>query len=351
VSRRILIVKTSSIGDVLQAFSILPLLKKEGFIVDWVIDDKHKKLCFQNPLIDRVIVSDVKGWLTFKNSNKSFLSFRRDIQKHTYEKIFDLQGNWKSSFLVFFAKGKKVGYGKKTVREKINLLFTDIHIDVPKSLNIRNFYKKLFSGLLQKDLQSQRMIFSLSDQEKTKIEDLKTNLFNITDKKVFVSVNSNWENKRLSNRFIEEFLQKVDNIEGCHFFFSWGTEEEKAQVVQLSKKLKKATVLEKLSFPEWQQVLEQMDLLFATDSSFLSLCQLTTTPSFSFFGPTKGSVFTPLGNHGFYQGACPYKISFTKQCPKLRTCKTGSCIKDLDVEDCFLKYTEWKESSLKANQN
>jgi heptosyltransferase-1 len=50
-------------------------------------------------------------------------------------------------------------------------------------------------------------------------------------------------------------------------------------------------------------------------------------------------VYIPQGEiHEGTQGFCPYNIRFQKRCPKLRTCKSGACIKKIDAERLFLSF-------------
>ena len=49
-----------------------------------------------------------------------------------------------------------------------------------------------------------------------------------------------------------------------------------------------------------------------------------------------------LGDKHFaYQGKCPYNQKFDKQCPVLRSCRTGACIRYLKSEDIFNSFINW----------
>lgn len=343
MSKHILIIKTSSIGDILQSFYVLPFLKKAGYKIDFVVDHKHQDLAYAHPYIDKVICSDIDGWIRKKPKKISFISFRNQLQSSKYEMVFDLQGNWKSSLILLFARSKrKIGYGKNSVREKINLLFTNEKYDIVNSLNIRLFYFSLFQKvILNLDTNTEKVFFSLTSLEKLFLGEKKILLSSLNDKKILVAIGSCWTNKIPQKSFILSFLKKIQAQSPACFFFSYGTDKEKKVAEMIASDLHNAEVLTKGSFALWQHLIEEMDLVIATDSSILSLSQMTHTPSFSFFGPTKGKMFAPLENSGFIQGSCPYNQIFNKQCPKLRTCKSGACIKDLEVNSCFLHFQKW----------
>lgn len=326
----------------------MPYLKKAGHIIDFVVDNKHKNLVQAHPLIDRVIVSDFSGWLKKEEKKVSFSSFRKDLKSVTYDMVFDLQRNWKSSLVLFFTKAKrKIGYGKNSVREKINLLFTNEKYELEKNQNIRFFYLALFQKVFPDLIEGySSILFHLTPKELLDIEEKKSFFSSISKKKVLVSIGSTWKNKTLSLSFLQAFLKKIEKAFPVYFFFSYGTEQEKSQCLEIASSLENAQVVEKVSLVLWQPIIREMDMVIATDSSILSLTAMTNTPSFSFFGPTSSNVFAPIHKAKALQGACLYNIEFAKQCPKLRTCASGACLKNLEAETCFSKFYPWAKKYL-----
>ncbi|SCA63497.1 hypothetical protein SCG7086_AS_00250 [Chlamydiales bacterium SCGC AG-110-P3] len=89
-------------------------------------------------------------------------------------------------------------------------------------------------------------------------------------------------------------------------------------------------ILPRLSLPVLQAVMNRVRLVIAMDSLPLHLAGTTSTPTFSVFGASSMQKYKPLGgiHHGL-QGECPYNVSFEKRCARLRSCKTGACIRSL----------------------
>lgn len=346
---KILIIKTSSLGDILQSFYVLPFLKEAGLEIHFVVDYQYEELATAHPYIDKVISSDFSGWLLKKKKNIPFLFFKRELQKENYDMVFDLQRNWKSSLVLFFTRAtKKIGYGRDSVREKVNLLFTNEKYDIPKSQNIRLFYLAIFQKVFPSLKEGKKeVVFHLTKSKQSYINDKKLLFSSIKENKILVSLGSTWKNKMLSPDFIKEFLKKIERSFPVYFFFSYGTIEEKNLCLEIAESLINTHVVEKVSLVLWQPIIREMDMVIATDSSILSLTDMTDTPSFSFFGPTNSGVFSPLKKTRSVQGICPYKQTFQKQCPKLRTCPTGACLKDLEVEFCFSKFYQWGKKHLK----
>lgn len=313
---KILIVKTSSLGDIIQCFPVLHYLHQihPNVEIDWIVEEPFAPIVQVHPLVKRVIV-------------KKFSSYH-DLRKTHYQYVFDLQGNCKSGLITFLAKAnKKIGFSFSSAREWPNILATCTRFSVRKDINIRLQYLSVFEQFFQKKAVNLLESYSL----KSKL------------KQVMVAPGSKWSNKQLKKETLQAFLTSLEKKYDMCFLFVWGSKEEKEFCEEI--KLTNKTILpSRLPIPEWQALMSEMDLVIAVDSSALHLCGTTKTPSFSVFGPTSAAVFKPLGDpHYAIQGKCPYGRVFLKQCPILRTCPTGACIKDISSDELLEQFSSWWE--------
>jgi heptosyltransferase-1 len=161
--------------------------------------------------------------------------------------------------------------------------------------------------------------------------------------KVMVCPGSNWPNKQLSQETLRSFLHCFAEKLEAHFIFLWGHKEEKELAERLALSFpRKGTVLNKVTLPTLQNLMSKVDLVIAMDSLPLHLAATTATPSYSIFGASSAHKYKPIGlHHEAFQGSCPYGQTFTKRCDKLRTCKTGACIKDLQGKQLFDHFYKW----------
>ncbi len=329
---RILIVKTSSLGDIVQSFIVLSDLKRRfpEVLIDWAVEASFSQIVAAHPLVSRAIPLDIKG-------RRHLFSALKDLRREKYDLIFDLQGNCKSGVVTMLARGKvKVGYGFRSVREWPNILATEVRFDISKQQNIRLFYLELIERYFQNSFSREMagVRFKIEESEEEKIQTLLKGFSE--GLKIMVCPGSRWPNKQLKESTLREFLEKIQEHYNCHFFLIWGEEAEKALCLELAKQISGATVIDKLPLPTWQNLMNEMDLVLAVDSSALHLAATTRAPTFSIFGPTSPHIFKPIGERHFaVQGPCPYGRAFEKQCPALRSCPTGACIKDLKAEWLF----------------
>lgn len=307
-----LIVKTSSLGDILHAFSVISYLRQKfpNSTIDWAVEKGNAPLLTSHPEIDNVFLIDTKSWRKEIKNWGGIRNFYNEVRKKTYDAVFDLQGNTKSGLILSVVKAKKkIGFGKKSVAEWPNLLFTNFKSKPPKGLNIRedNLYvvQNFFSDPLK--YEDKKLILNITHEEQKTLEELKKG------PKILVCPGSFWKNKRLSKEQLLPFLKGP-------YYVAWGNEKELSFAKELG-----GVILPKLSLPLLQNLMNEMDLVIAMDSLPLHLAATTKTKTLSFFGPSLGKKFAPIG-HDYYQGQCPYNITFEKRCPKLRTCKTGACM-------------------------
>ncbi len=89
---KILILRLSSMGDVLLATPVLDVLKSEfpRSEIDWVINKKFEETLSTNPVIRRLLV--------FKDK-KGLKNIRREIKRTNYDMIFDLHKNSSTRYL------------------------------------------------------------------------------------------------------------------------------------------------------------------------------------------------------------------------------------------------------------
>jgi heptosyltransferase I len=348
----ILIIKTSSIGDVIQTFPVLEYLRKKHphAHIDWVVEQGIAPLLKAHPLLDHVIEVRAKAWrkAPFSSETKTeFSGFVRELRSTTYDVLFDLQGNTKSAVVTGSAKAKvKVGFGWKCVREKSNLLVTNKRMSVPENLNVRLKYL----GLVQKyfddfgEFNAEGVRLQLTQLERERLQQICSE----SQPRLMVCFGSKWANKRLDNATLTVLLEKIAKAYAISFLFIFSDDEEQIIAENLAAHFgPRGIAIGNLSLPLWQAMMWEVAGVIAVDSASLHLCGTTQTPSFSIFGPSLASSYKPIEErHTAVQGECPYGRTFPQRCPILRTCPTGACIRQLTADDLFSSFENWASTFL-----
>lgn len=332
----ILIVKTSSLGDIVQSFPVIDYLRSKlpDAKIDWVVESPYAELVESHPDIHRVIKIATKDWRRLHNW-AAIPGLCRELREQEYAAVFDLQGNLKSGVITFLARSKhKVGFGPASISERPNLLFTHHRYDPPKGMNVRheNLYlvQSYFQDFTVPD--NRKVQLHVHPQRKERIDQILP-----SGTKVLVCPGSAWNNKKISKEALMDFLSLLHKNLNCFFLLAWGNKAEKEEAELLQQKMTSySSLIEKLPLPELQYLMKNVDLILAMDSLPLHLGATTSTPTFSVFGASSANKYQPLGQqHLALQGTCPYGETFERRCPILRTCSTGACMKNFTGEELY----------------
>jgi heptosyltransferase I len=347
---KVLIVKTSALGDIIQAFPTLQFIKRyyPQARVNWIVEQSFAELVRTHPFVDSVLEVNTKKWrksLWKAEVRQEIRAFCRELQRQHYDVVFDLQGNVKSGLMTGLAKAEaKVGFGYQTLPEWPNFLFTNRRYNPPSGQNIREDYLFLvqsFFGHFQADIEGIKLKMSISEQ--LKIDHILCHSLLRNEMKVMVCPGSNWSNKQVSENSLKEFLARIKERLNAKFLFVWGSQAEKHQAEKLHEAFfDSSLIVDKMALSALQNLMNDMDLVIAMDSLPLHLAGTTSTPTYSIFGASLEKKYKPLGSqHYAFQGTCPYKKRFDKRCPILRSCSTGLCIKAISGYAMFEHFIEW----------
>lgn len=345
---KVLIIKTSALGDIIHVFPVIDYLvqKYPHAQIDWVVEAPYVELAGAHESIHQIIPVNTKAWrkgIWQRDTWKGFKSAIRLLRDTHYDLIIDLQGNSKSALFTALARGQqKIGFGWDSVPEWPNVLATRKRYNPPKGQNIRQDYLSLIQQHFQdtSEITLQPVRLKMTAAQTTAFQTLMATL--PSTKKVMVCPGSAWSNKMLKQETLTEALKLYQKQHNCHYLFTWGSPQEKELCEALNAALDfPGTILDRLPFAVLQNVMAAVDVVFAMDSLPLHLAGTTKTPTFSVFGPSLASKYGPCEPHNHHlQGTCPYGRTFEKRCPILRTCPTGACMQSFTPEQIAAKVAE-----------
>jgi heptosyltransferase-1 len=339
----ILIVKTSSLGDIIHVFPVISYLKAKfpKCKIDFVVEKSFADLVLKHPDVDSVIEVNTKEWRkSISKALKGLREFKRIIREKKYEVSFDLQCNMKSGLIVSLVRAKhRVGFGFKTAIEWPNCFFNTVHFNPPKVCNVRDenlFLVKAYFNDRLEVVDDFKIDLKISGSEQKIID----NIIDPTKPQVLVAPGSIWKNKQITQDAMKVFLSKLQTHLNCTFVLAWGSNDEHNYVKELNRIFPDASiVIDKLPLHCLQNLMGKMQLVVAMDSLPLHLAGTTGVSTFSFFGPSSSFKYMPKGDtHMAFQGTCPYGRVIERRCPVIRTCKTGACLREVSGDTLFNAY-------------
>jgi heptosyltransferase-1 len=113
---KILIIKPSSLGDVIHTLPFLKAVKDSlpDATIDWVISKNLKGIIEDNPLINEVIVFDKDSWKSIRNlpgTLNGISLLKKTLKRKKYDVVADLQGLLRSGIIAHCTPaGSKIGF-------------------------------------------------------------------------------------------------------------------------------------------------------------------------------------------------------------------------------------------------
>lgn len=317
---RVLIIRLSSIGDVILTTPILKKLKKKypQMTIDFVVLKRFKDSIEGVPYIDNLILFDKKKY----KGIKGIKSFVTTIKDNEYEYIFDLHAKLRSFVMCFFLKGKVYRYKKralwKTILVKLKLIKYNVdntivknYFNAFKDFDIKYSGEDLTFSFSQEDLEvvrdySNYIVFAPGASKETKKWTVEgfgnlAKLLHEKYNKSIILIGGNGDKER---------CEKIDKISG-------------GICIDLAGKL---------SLKESGALLSNADFLVTNDSGPFHMARGVKTKSFVIFGPTDPNMFEydDLGILVYRGEECsPCSLHGDKVCPKGHF----NCMKKLKSED------------------
>lgn len=137
---RVLIVKTSSMGDVVHALPAVSdlVLHRPGVVVDWLVEAPFAAIPGMHPGVSQVHALRWRHWRKHLGDRATWAAlgaFRAQMRAQSYDRVIDLQGLLKSALWGRQARGPLVGYDRTSLREPLAAWFYQRHATVSRSLN------------------------------------------------------------------------------------------------------------------------------------------------------------------------------------------------------------------------
>lgn len=163
---RILVVKTTSMGDVVHTLPAITDIARAhpGAVIDWLVEAPFAAIAALHPAVRRVLPIAWRKWrksLRNPATRAAIRQLRADLQAETYDLVIDFQGLLKSVLWAVQANGPRAGYDRKSIREPLAALFYQRRAAVSRSLHAVDRSRRLAAAHLAYALPSGAPDFGL----------------------------------------------------------------------------------------------------------------------------------------------------------------------------------------------
>ncbi|HFZ8994763.1 TPA: lipopolysaccharide heptosyltransferase RfaC [Citrobacter freundii] len=290
---RVLIVKTSSMGDVLHTLPALTDAQQAipDIQFDWVVEEGFAQIPSWHPAVNRVIPVAIRRWRKawFSAPVKAERNaFREAIQAERYDAIIDAQGLVKSAALVTrLAHGVKHGMDWQTAREPLASLFYNRRHHIAKQQHAVERTRELFAKSLGYQKPATQGDYAIAQHFLNHLNpDAGTYA-------VFLHATTR-DDKHWPEANWRELIGLLKNA-GIGIKLPWGAPHEEARAKRLAEGFEYVEVLPRMSLEEVARVLAGAKFVVSVDTGLSHLTAALDRPNVTLYGPTDPGL---IGGYG-----------------------------------------------------
>ena len=337
--RKFLIVKLSSLGDVVYALPFLRTLRAgypDAYIA-WMVEERYRELLNGNPDLDEVIPVRLKHWRKHWNGKtlREISATRRLLKKRGFDWTFDLQGLIKTGILARLTGApNRAAFHRNNCREKINTWFNNRQSEyVAPGGHVVDLYLSQLSVLGNTFQPKQEFPLIVSAEAERKAEIFMKENPDLTARPIAaINPGAGFPTKLWS---LERFAQLADRMTGelgFSILLTWGPGEEK-MVKQIADTMRQRYwMAPPTTISESIALYKQLTLFVGCDSGPLHLCAALGVPTVSVWGPTHPARNGAYGaGHQAVYHELPCSFCWKRKCPV----GTHECMDRVTGEDVY----------------
>lgn len=292
--KNILIIKPSSLGDIVLALPALTALRKSfpDARISWLIRPEFAPLLQNHPHLDEIIIFDRKhlgkAWF-HPGATRSLLYLIKRLRRAEFDAVIDFQGLFRTASLAWLSNCKK-RFGIAGAREFAHLFYTNKIKQTKDCIHLVDFYLKIIEAAGATELDVQFIIPEhpeAADAVKSLLESHNVSLDNYV---VFIPGSAH-EDKRWPVERFAELAERISSQFELHVVATGDAGE--AALVEKLKELANVTVTNiagKTSLSELVVLLKNARLVVSNDTGPGHIAAALSTPlvlMFSWSNPAR----------------------------------------------------------------
>lgn len=295
---KILIVRLSSMGDIIHALPLASNAHRAGATVGWLADRPYRGLLESNPCVDRVFFADTRRWRRNPLRLQELAALSRSLREFTPDATIDAQGLWKSALLARLAGAPVVSFAARDRREPTSSLLVARPVRLGSSVShavdqTLCLLAPLGISVTQRAPDA-RYLVSRPNLEAD------TMLAAVPQPFALYHPGAGHPDKTWGEDRYAELARRLQAKEGLFPVLSWGPGDEKRRE-RLVALLPDALPVPRLDFSGLAHVIRQSSIFIAGDTGPLHLADALGVPTLALFGRSAPFRNLPTRN-GPYRG-------------------------------------------------
>lgn len=273
---RVLLIKMSSLGDVVHTLPAVTDAAANGVVFDWVVEEAFAAIPEAHPGVRRVLPIAWRRWRKrLGGEREALMDFYRSLRQERYDLILDAQGLIKSAAVTLLGRGQtRAGLNFTSAREPWSAFACDRRVTVPVGEHAVVRLRRLFAGALDYPLPAGAPNFGLTSAAADDAPQTCVLLHGTT-----------WDSKHWPERMWRALAEAL-LAEGWRLALPWGGDAERLRAERIAGGLAGADVLPAMSLAELGSEIGRAGLVVGVDSGLTHLAAAMGRPTVVIYGST-----------------------------------------------------------------
>jgi heptosyltransferase-1 len=327
--KKILVVKPSSLGDIVHSLPFLNVLKRcfPKAEIHWIIAKGLEGLLEGHPMINRLWIINKDAWKNIKNVGSTIKELRvlfKELKKEKFDIVVDLQGLLRSG-IITAATDAPVRIGFTEAREG-SIVFYTHKVEGGKNIHAVDRYLKI-AAFLGCPINDVSFPLPLDNQLSSSIFHPSSLIHHPSGSYAVIIPGARWKTKIWSPEKFGELSSKLSII--SIIVGSKSDVDTANKIVNLSHG-KAQSLAGKTTLKELTEVIRHARFVISNDSGPMHIASALGVPVFAIFGPTDPVRTGPYEiGHTVIKEDIPCSPCFKRKCNDMK------CMNSLSVEKVY----------------
>jgi heptosyltransferase I len=271
---RVLIVKTSSMGDVVHALPLAADIARArpGTEIDWIVEESFGPIPAMSRHVARVRRVALRHWrhhLFEASTRREVGALKEQLRAGGYGLVLDAQGLLKSAWVARWAGAPVAGFSTQTAREQIAALFYSRRYAIPRELHAVERCRRLGAAAFG---------YSLEGPPHFDLRPTAAPVLAHDGRYAVLLVNASRATKLWPDQHwidVERWLA----AQGMSSLLFWGTEEEGSRVRALAARMQRAIVAPRSQLEAIATTLAEATVVIGLDTGLSHLAAALGRPA------------------------------------------------------------------------